>query len=113
MKIYKALSITWTLISGLDSDICLTLKKCYKRTGRINIRTKVNVVTLYHTKSLRLNSQMIPTCNVKCEADDCQTSPTGYKTESCGPLSFGVRVGVHREPAKPTNLIAFLMGFLN
>lgn len=30
-----------------------------------------------------------------------------------GLLSLGVSVGVHQEPAKPSNLVAFLMEFLN
>lgn len=51
MKTYnKALLITWALISGLDSDICSMLKKCYQRAGLINIRTKVNVVTTSQEK---------------------------------------------------------------
>lgn len=35
------------------------------------------------------------------------------KQKAHGPLLLGVSVGVHQEPAKSTNLVAFLMGFHN
>lgn len=51
---------------------------------------------------------MTPMWNVKVKVATWQNSKTGY-----GLLSLAVSIGVHQEAAKPSNFVAFLMGFLN